>query len=490
MRCFGIPKRTLMHRFILPLVLFCCSTITLAQQAGSEKGMLIPMMSATEMQAIDAPGQGATVFNKTAQAFYFFDGTEWRPLLSAEHSPETGKVVWHQHVDKDAPGAPKVSNGTTGFWDLTGNSGTNGTNFLGTTDLADLRLRVNNVHAGRIQAPPQLPLPDLFIPQFDHTSFGLNAGRFDGGNANSFFGSGAGRNLQDGEDNTVIGSLAMAAPTNAHRNTCVGSESHSNSSFTLECTSLGYTARPIGSLTNSTAIGAKASVSASNCLVLGSINGLNNATADVNVGIGTTSPQSALHISRGAAGAPPNGGALLVVEDNTNAYISLMTPNANESGILFGNPSGTAAGGVIYNSTAPNGLAFRTNGNVTRAVIDATGRLGVGTTSPATRVDVNGGLTIRQSATITAPVGTSTVTIGDNSYLRIASTGASVVNLSNGLATGQVLLIEGGGGTITVNDNAAVSNCNLVANRALGTNDVLSLIWNGLDWIEVGSTNN
>ena len=49
-------------------------------------------------------------------------------------------------------------------------------------------------------------------------------------------------------------------------------------------------------LTNATAIGANAQVSQSNSLVLGSINGFNGATADTNVGIGTTTPTKRLHV--------------------------------------------------------------------------------------------------------------------------------------------------------------------------------------------------
>lgn len=49
-------------------------------------------------------------------------------------------------------------------------------------------------------------------------------------------------------------------------------------------------------LTNATAIGTKALVGQSNSLVLGSINGVNNANADTNVGIGTTTPNFRFHV--------------------------------------------------------------------------------------------------------------------------------------------------------------------------------------------------
>lgn len=490
--------------------------------------MGIPMLSDDDMRARTEPGQGSMVFNTSERSFYWFDGNDWQPLLTAETEQGMPGVRWSQQRPGTTGGA-KISNGSTGFWDLTGNSGTtNTTNFLGTSDAKSFFLRVNNLHAGRIQTTPELIQPavggDLIIPQdpgvgsgvggdliiqddpgsgggtvvplgndagFGHTSIGSEAGRRDAGRHNSFFGRAAGYNVTSGSGNTALGALAMINGGVSNRNTAVGSLSHDTQNATSDCTSLGYQAGPQGALTNSTALGSKATVTSSNSLVLGSVNGVNGATADVNVGIGTTAPARALHVSRGSSGGTSNGSALLVVEDNTNAYINLMTPDANESGILFGTPTTNADGAVMYNqSSTPNGLAFRTNGNNTRAVIDDQGRMGIGVFAPATRMDVNGGLTLRRPGNFSVPVGTSTLTIADNSYIRVASTGAATVNLGNGLAIGHVLLVEGAGGTVTVNDNAAVSNCNLVANRVLGTNDVLHLIWNGSDWVEVGFTNN
>jgi hypothetical protein len=43
----------------------------------------------------------------------------------------------------------------------------------------------------------------------------------------------------------------------------------------------------------------------------------------------------------------------------------------------------------LYNNAATlNGLQFRTNGNTTRMVIDASGNLGIGTAAPAEKLDI------------------------------------------------------------------------------------------------------
>jgi hypothetical protein len=67
------------------------------------------------------------------------------------------------------------------------------------------------------------------------------------------------------------------------------------------------------SLSNAGAIGSRAYVSASNSLVLGSINGINGAIASTNVGIGTTAPAYMLHVDGDAA--KPGSATWIVASD-------------------------------------------------------------------------------------------------------------------------------------------------------------------------------
>src|SRR5262249_51889178 len=102
-------------------------------------------------------------------------------------------------------------------------------------------------------------------------------------------------------------------------------------------------------------------------------------TGTGSVGIGTTAPDNTLHVQKASAGAViGNPNAPLIVENGGNTYINILSPDANESGILFGKPAGgSVAGGIIYdNSATLDGLQFRTNGNATRMAIDASGHVG------------------------------------------------------------------------------------------------------------------
>ncbi len=117
------------------------------------------------------------------------------------------------------------------------------------------------------------------------------------------------------------------------------------------------------------------------------------------VGIGVSGSAFPLHVRKASAGAATaNASSSLVLENNGANYLSILTPNASEAGLLFGQPAGSAAGAIVYNNTSTaNGLQFRTLSS-TRMVVDADGDVGVGTTSPTHRLDLAGVARMRVNA--------------------------------------------------------------------------------------------
>ncbi len=99
-------------------------------------------------------------------------------------------------------------------------------------------------------------------------------------------------------------------------------------------------------------------------------NSIIHALVNGNVGIGTTSPANALEIARGAGVA---GGASL-------------RGNGNSAAAEFFVGQGSGSDAFLYNRANAT-MIFGTN-NATRMTLTAAGDLGIGTTSPASRLDV------------------------------------------------------------------------------------------------------
>ena len=93
-----------------------------------------------------------------------------------------------------------------------------------------------------------------------------------------------------------------------------------------------------------------------------------------NTGIGTVSPGARLHVVSGSSGYTGGNFPGITLEGSGNTYFNLLSPNNNETAVLFGKASDAAAGGIVYNNTANlNSLDFRTNGNITRMLIYSNG---------------------------------------------------------------------------------------------------------------------
>ena len=117
------------------------------------------------------------------------------------------------------------------------------------------------------------------------------------GSSNSFFGSDAGNANTTGSSNTIVGANADVAT---------------------------------GTLSNATAIGANAQVSQNNSVVLGSISGVNGASSDASVGIGTTAPKAKLDVRAGNiyVGSPGQGIVLKSPDGLTCKLLSIDNAGA------------------------------------------------------------------------------------------------------------------------------------------------------------------
>ena len=209
---------------------------------------------------------------------------------------------------------------------------------------------------------------------------GWHAGFNTTGSANTFFGESAGANNKDGSSNTFIGyeSGFNAPDSTGNQNTL-----------------LGMSARVNAGLSNATAIGAKAYVTQSNSLVLGSIAGVGPGSADTKVGIGTTAPQGRMHVvtlnatnplsvsawddRHFVVGADANQGGIALSYGNGIGYIFALSPNNAWRDLVLGGNGRVGIGRVPVQTLDVNGTIHSSGDIETDTCIRASGGFAGGT---------------------------------------------------------------------------------------------------------------
>ncbi|MBL7747066.1 MAG: hypothetical protein JNM19_06535 [Chitinophagaceae bacterium] len=274
----------------------------------------------------------------------------------------------------------------------------------------------------------QLGSDNTFIGAY--TGFGqrINAANIsaDTGFKNTGLGAGALYRLANGNYNVALGQDALLFDSSGSYNVAVGHNSLPAITSGSYNSSLGYnTNAGAGTLINTTTIGSHAYVTQSNSLILGSIDGVNGATADTKVGIGITAPLASLHVAKGAvvfsteglplspssAGDPPVSGTgrrMMWYPDKAAfrvGYASGTSWNKENTGTYS-----FAAG----ENTIANGLNSVALGRETFAGAQSSTAMGIGTTASGNFSTATGSNTTASGWYSTA-MGRRTVAAASNS---------------------------------------------------------------------------
>ncbi len=115
-----------------------------------------------------------------------------------------------------------------------------------------------------------------------------------------------------------------------------------------------------------------------------------------NVGIGTTSPSTKFHVYNGTGSGSGTYISTIdaIIEDNSNAYLEFN--GSGYAGITFNDDAASIYAGVFYSYNSDY-LMFRTGGTDGRMVINESGNVGIGTTSPTQRLQVSGNMRLTGS---------------------------------------------------------------------------------------------
>ena len=220
----------------------------------------------------------------------------------------------------------------------------------------------------------------------ENVAIGTFAMRFNNtGTQNTTLGNYALQNTNTGNYNVAIGHQALLS-SNANGNTAMGFTAGSTNTTGTFNTLLGYNADVSATnLTNAAAIGSNALIAQSNSLILGSINGINGATADTRVGIGTTTPDSTFSV----ADKFLVGNSGTVQYDNTVPVMNYMfkSGTTNADRMVIAHSPGASTWGLQYQD-ATDQFNFL-GAAASRLTIElGSGQIGIGTAAPSTKLHI------------------------------------------------------------------------------------------------------
>jgi fibronectin-binding autotransporter adhesin len=110
-----------------------------------------------------------------------------------------------------------------------------------------------------------------------------------------------------------------------------------------------------------------------------------------NVGIGKSTPDAKLHVATGTAGSVSANSAAdnFILEHNGFGGMTIATPDASTGSLFFGSPSNSARARIRADHNAEN-LSLSINSGL-GLTINASNYVGIGTTSPSTKLQVMNG---------------------------------------------------------------------------------------------------
>lgn len=213
--------------------------------------------------------------------------------------------------------------------------------------------------------------------------------------------------------------------------------------------------------------------------------GTNNHISAGNLGIGTTSAGGKLHIYEGASGqSTPNASASsLILEDNADNGLSILTPNTGIGSIFFGDNDDNFVGGFRYDHS-DNSLDVNVN-NALAVAIDSSRNVGIGIDSPAQKLHVAGNIRVNSS---THSVYANRFTALSNADVQIRSNDGYDLILNSSAGDNVGIGTDSPTQKLHVSGNARVTGAIYDStNSAGGSGQVLMSTGSGTNWSNIAS---
>jgi hypothetical protein len=193
-----------------------------------------------------------------------------------------------------------------------------------------------------------------------------------------------------------------------------------------------------------------------------------------NVGVGVASPQAKLHVANGTLRTwTPTSGTSAIFESTVNNRNFVTLTAANEAELWFGNASTQTLGRIRY-EMAGNNMEFWTNATQ-KMVINGSGNVGIGTTSPGAKLDIfntGGNATSLSTAKTYSALTIKPYSSVDSKLTFSANSGSTqIIQATNNVSTtGRQIALQPFGGNVGIGTTSPVGKLDVKQAATNGNN--------------------
>ncbi|MEO6454915.1 MAG: tail fiber domain-containing protein [Ginsengibacter sp.] len=454
--CLAFITQMLMAQNAIGIGTLTPNASAILDVTATNKGILVPRLSNTQMSSITSPAAGLLIYNTDSAAFAYRTSTGWVFMK----------------------GNATASND----WSTKGNAGTDtAKNFIGTTDNKDLIFKQNNIRAGMLSSTNTSWGSESLLLNSSgllNTAVGSSALRSNtSGNANTAIGLNALYTNISGNSNVAAGNAALYSNTSGIGNTAIGLGALGTNSTGNNNTALGRLSLNLNETGYSNvALGAHAllnNINTSNLVAVGDSALLNNNGGQSNTAVGSkalfSNTLGNVNTANGYNALYSNSGGGFNVATGGNALFSNSLGSGNTAtgmDVLRNNNEGSNNTASGFSSLFNNVSGFSNVAVGTEALFStqtASNLVAVGDSALYNNTDGNQNTAVGSKALFTNTTGTLNTA---NGYQALYANNTGIGNTAIGASA---LKNNNSGGNTGIGADALSANTDGYSNTGIGS---------------------